>query len=145
MVKMLAVSALLLGLRVVAIAETDDASRLAGAVELVNATMRLPPGTGLSFYTQQARTLGDQVAIAICKSMTVTDLRDAGNGQRVLKLVRDAFSDTEFITAAEDKNPGVTLILLQELAQQSAEPGLQRQARELATSLQSLRHVNVKK
>jgi hypothetical protein len=145
MVKMLAVSALLLGIRVVATAETDEASRSARAVDLVSRTMRLPPGTGLSFYTQQARILGDQVAIAICKSMTVTDLMDPGNGQRVLMLVRDAFSDTEFITAAEDKNPGVSLLLLHELVQQSAEPGLRRQARELATSLQSLRHVDVKR
>jgi hypothetical protein len=111
--------------------ECKDAERLVGSV-MAAATM-----VDLSFNEHQGRVLGDRVAIAIAQQFRLNDLRDTENGRRVLLLLGYAFADPASIQADDAKRPGVTLLLLDYLAERSPDVSIQRTAQELANKVKS--------
>jgi len=59
--------------------------------------------------------LGDKVSVALLKSFDESALTDPHNVEEFLPLIREAFSQPQFISLDVDKRPSVTLLLLRYL------------------------------
>jgi hypothetical protein len=66
------------------------------------------------------------------------DLLDSTKAERILTLLTYAFRNPELIQAEEDRTPGVTLLLLDHLANYSPDSVIRKRATELAKSYSSL-------
>jgi len=97
--------------------------------------MQLPTRIGVSFLEHQGRILGDAVAGAIARRLRMADLLDSENASRVLDLAGYAFEEPSFIQAAEDKKPGVTLLLLDHLANYSPDSSVRQRASDMITEV----------
>ncbi|MBZ5725874.1 MAG: hypothetical protein LAP87_12860 [Acidobacteriia bacterium] len=121
------------------IAQSANCVRCSDAETLVTTVMAAPTVFDLSFHEHRGRILGDRVAIAIANQLRLSDLRDPEKAKRVLLLLRYAFSEPEFIQTKEDKKPGVTLMLLDLLAEEAPDAGARQTARELASKVRASR------
>jgi hypothetical protein len=70
-----------------------------------------------SWTQKQLGRLGDAVGIALLKVLSADDLQNAEKVKSLLPIVRDSFTHPEFISIESDKQPKVTLFLLNHLRQ----------------------------
>jgi hypothetical protein len=111
--------------------QTSGTDRSSMARQLIRQALELPPSLNLGFNQQKARILGDSVAVAVMQSMRLKDFEDAGNRERVMRLLEQAFSEPLMITDPGDRQPGATLFLLDYLARQAGTESIGDQARAL--------------
>lgn len=71
----------------------------------------------VSFVEKNIPRLGDKVSIALMKIFTDGELSDPKTIESILPLVREAFSQPQFISVDVDRKPSVTLIFLKYLHQ----------------------------
>jgi hypothetical protein len=107
------------------------------ARQLVRGVLQEPPGMNLGFDQQLARILGDSVAVAVMQCMRFKDFEDAGNRERVMRLLEHAFSEPTLIGDPGDRQPGATLFLLDYLARQAGTDSIGERARALRSRLES--------
>jgi hypothetical protein len=109
------------------------------ADKFVAMVMQLPGPVDLSFNEHVGRTLGDRVAIAIANQIRLTDLRDPDKSKHVLLLLRYAFAEPELIQSNESRQPGVTLLLLDYMADQSGDESIRRAAQALGSKVRAFK------
>jgi hypothetical protein len=122
----------------IASAQTEIPDAASSASQLVSVVMRLPEGSHISFYEKAAQLLGDSVAIAVAKAVSPPDLDKVENARRIITVLGDAYSAPALIIAKEDRNPGVTLYLLNYLAEHSVDSLVRQQANELTVKIAAL-------
>ena len=79
--------------------------------------------------------LGDSVAAAVARKVRLADLLDSEKAERVVTLLTYAFRNPELIQAEEDRKPGVTLLLLDHLANYSPDSVVRQRAAALTAKL----------
>jgi len=77
--------------------------------------MKQTTGLGSGFAEKQVNRLGDRVSIALLKILEETDFKDAQKVKSILPLIRASFLFPELIKYREDRNPKVTLFMLQKI------------------------------
>lgn len=77
---------------------------------------RMGPGRSISFLEKRQNRLGDRVSIAILKLHTPMELRDPQNVAAFIPVIRGAFEVPCLICRPADRNPAVTVLLLNSLA-----------------------------
>jgi hypothetical protein len=65
-----------------------------------------------SWTQKRLARLGDAVGIALLKILSTQDMQSLQTVKGLLPIVRDAFAQPDFISVESDKNPKVTLFLL---------------------------------
>ena len=88
------------------------------SISLVQRALKLhQQGARVSFVEKRIPRLGDQVSIALMKIFTDRELSDPKTLELILPLVREAFSQPQFISVDIDRRPSVTLFFLKYLHQ----------------------------
>lgn len=103
-----------------AAAQTDSGYSVIEVKEL----LKQPSGFSSSFSEKQVNRLGDRISIALMKIYSQDDLKDPRNIKRYLPLITDAFRFPQLV-AAEDREPRITLVLLEFLQGQVRDKTLQ--------------------
>jgi hypothetical protein len=78
-----------------------------------------------SWSQKHLSRLGDGVSIALLKILEESDLKNFERVRDLLPIVRDSFSQPQFISIEADKKPKVTLLLLDHLRQNIADAQVQ--------------------
>ena len=126
---------LTIAMSIAAAAQTVEPTRAAQADSLVEQVMQFPVGFSLGFWDQLGRLLGDSVAGAVARRLRLAELLNSDTAIRVLGLLESAFQEPSFIRADEDKKPGVTLLLLDHLANFSPDAAVRESATQLIGKL----------
>ena len=86
------------------------------SIKLVQAALRTR-SRGLVIAKAQTHLtrMGDGVSIALLKIFSQAELEDPHTVEAFLPIIRDSFSEPEFISVDIDKKPMVTLFLLRQL------------------------------
>src|SRR6267143_588189 len=74
-------------------------------------------GARVSHIEKNIARCGDRVSIALIKIYGDADLSNPTMVRQILPVIRDAFSQPQFITTGADKQPNVTILLLNHLQQ----------------------------
>jgi hypothetical protein len=85
------------------------------SIPIVINLMKQPPGFSSGFAEKQFNRLGDRVSIALMKILDNTDFKDPQRVKSILPLIRASFLFPELIKYQEDRNPKVTLFMLQKI------------------------------
>jgi hypothetical protein len=85
------------------------------SIPTVTYLMKQPTGLGSGFAEKQVNRLGDRVSIALLKILDETDFRDSQKVKSILPLIRASFLLPRLIKFQEDRNPKVTLFMLQKI------------------------------
>jgi hypothetical protein len=80
-----------------------------------------------SWSQKHLSRLGDSVSIALLKILEGSDLKNPEKVRDLLPIVRDSFSQPQFISIEADRKPKVTLFLLDHLRQNIADAQVQRE------------------
>ena len=91
-----------------------------------------------SFDEKAAQRSGDSIAVAIARTQPRAALRDPAQARLVLMLIGMSFENPTMIAAEEDKNPGVSLLLLDAIVREAPDVTVQQGAKELITKLEGL-------
>lgn len=96
------------------------------SVGLVQSALKLhQQGIGVSFVEKNIPRLGDKVSIALMKIFTDRELSDPKTVESILPVIRESFSQPQFISVGVDRKPSVTLIFLKYLRQTVLDPRAQ--------------------
>jgi hypothetical protein len=85
------------------------------SIPIVTNLMKQTTGLGSGFAEKQVNRLGDRVSIALLKILDETDFKDSQKLKSILPLIRASFLFPELIKYQEDRNPKVTLFMLQKI------------------------------
>ena len=118
-------------------AQSSECPQCSPADRLVASILHAPNAIDLSFNEHHGRVLGDSVAIAIAKQLRLSDLLDPEKAVRVLLLVSYAFSQSAAIETDEDRRPGVSLVLLDYLAEKAPDLLIRQKAEALAIKVRA--------
>lgn len=93
---------------------TTDAAQDKYDAQLVRSWVELPSWApeGSSFLEKTIYRRGDRIALGIAHGFKRNELLDSARLTRVLSILRLSFSQPEFITHHEDRDPAVTMLLL---------------------------------
>lgn len=105
---------------------------------VVNAIVTGPSGFVSSFIQKMAWRSGDGIAIVIARTLPRNSLRDPEKARRVIAVIQIAFGNPALITATENKNPGVSLLLLDAILRDASDSTVQQAAQALMTKLEGL-------
>jgi len=85
-------------------------------------------GARVSHVEKNIARCGDRASIALIKIYSDADLSNPATVQQILPIIRGAFSQPQFITTEADKQPNVTILLLNYLRQKMvSDPKLQEE------------------
>jgi len=107
------------------------------AAAMVGTVMRTP-SLGLGFWHQQGAVLGDAVAVALTKSLRLTDFRDPGKAEKVLTLMGYAFAEPSSIEKASDRRPRAALLLLDLIVAECPDPKLRTESARTTLTLEGI-------
>jgi hypothetical protein len=116
-------------------AQEAPRSRAEIADNFVQSVFAMPMGLWLSFTEHQGRLLGDSVAAAVARQLRLVELLDSEKANRVLNALSYAFEEPQFIQVDEDRKPGVTLLLLDHLANYSPDSVVRERAAALTAKI----------
>jgi len=85
------------------------------SIPTVTNLMKQKTGLGSGFAEKQVNRLGDRVSIALLKILDEADFKDSQKVKSILPLVRASFLNPSLIKYQEDRNPKVTLLMLQKI------------------------------
>jgi hypothetical protein len=85
------------------------------SIPTVTNLMKQPTGLSSGFAEKQVNRLGDRVSIALLKILDETDFKDSQKLKSILPLIRASFLFPGLIKYREDRNPKVTLFMLQKI------------------------------
>jgi hypothetical protein len=94
------------------------------SVATVKYLMKQSSGFSASFAEKQVTRLGDRVSIALLKIFDESDFKDSYKVNSVIPLIRASFLQPELIAVKEDRNPKITLFLLQKIESESRDAKL---------------------
>lgn len=97
--------------------KSDDFSSFSNVKNAVQSWMALPKGMIVldSFREKAIQRSGDSAAVAIAKVVSDADLQSPTTMTRVLFVLRMAFSAHQIIEVCSDREPRMTMILLEYL------------------------------
>lgn len=97
--------------------KSDDFSSFSNVKNSVQSWMALPKGMIVldSFREKAIQRSGDSAAVAIAKVVSDADLQSPTTMTRVLFILRMAFSAHQIIEVCSDRDPRMTMILLEYL------------------------------
>jgi hypothetical protein len=121
-----------------ALGAQETAAPSSETTAVVNEIMSRPGLVMIGFEAQMAQSSGDGVAIAIARTQPRTALRDPDKARRVIALIGAAFVSPTVIAAEENKNPGVSLLLLDAILRDASDAKVQRDAQALIAKLEAL-------
>jgi len=85
------------------------------SIPIVTNLLKSQTGLSTGFSEKQVNRLGDRVSIALLKILEETDFKDAQKVKSILPLIKASFLFPELIKYREDRNPKVTLFMLQKI------------------------------
>jgi hypothetical protein len=83
------------------------------------------PG-GIWYLDKNVYRSGDRMALGIVHAYTEEELVNPDRVARIISILRLSFSQPKYITRDEDKNPAVTLLLLEFLESQHEDASLEQ-------------------
>lgn len=86
-----------------------------------------------SWSQKRLARLGDAVGIALLKILSTQDMQNLQTVRGLLPIVRDSFAQPDFVSVESDKNPKVTLFLLEYLTHNISDVGTVRDIEETIT------------
>jgi hypothetical protein len=97
--------------------KSDEFSSFSNVKSAVHSWMASPKGMVVSdsFRETAIQRSGDSAAVAIAKTVSDADLESPTTMTRVLYILRMAFSGADVIEVCSDRQPRMTLILLEHL------------------------------
>jgi hypothetical protein len=97
--------------------KSDEFSSFSNVKSAVHSWMASPKGMVVldSVWEKTIQRSGDSAAVAIAKTVSDADLESPTTMTRVLYILRMAFSGAEVIEVCSDRQPRMTLILLEHL------------------------------
>jgi hypothetical protein len=97
------------------------------SISFVQKAMKLhAQGIAFSAVEKNIPRRGDQISIALLKILSDAQLSDSKTIEALLPLIRQSFSDPRLISTEVDKDPKVTLFLLNYLRRQTSDPRIQQ-------------------
>ena len=87
-------------------------------------------GLGIAKIQTNVARKGDQVSIALLKTLSEGELTDPQTVERFLPIIRDSFAQPQFISIDIDRRPKVTLFLLKFLQENVNDPQVQLDIRQ---------------
>ena len=97
-------------------------------ISLVSSELKVNSGGQriISSWSQKRLVqMGDRVSVSILKILELADLKDAQKARSCLPIIRDAFTQPELISLEVDRDPKVTLFLLNYFRTEISDPQLQ--------------------
>jgi hypothetical protein len=97
------------------------------SVRAVKELLKQPVGFSSGFSEKQVQRLGDRLSIALLKIYSEEELTNPESIKRYLPLVQDAFRFPKLVPLSEDRQPRVTLVLLEFLLSRTRDENLKKQ------------------
>ncbi len=91
------------------------------------------PSARHGFSQRQLGRLGDGIAVALIKILDEQQMLDPGTLGAILPMIREAFSQPELITIKANKQPQITLLLLEHIRQKVGDRRIYDQINETTT------------
>jgi hypothetical protein len=109
------------------------------SMQLVESVLRLPSGVSTASLDKQVHRLGDSVSIALIKLYSERELTNPRAVRRYLPLIKESFAHPELIALTQDKDPMVTIFLLNYLRRRVERQELREQISQVLRFVSSKR------
>jgi|SRR5579862_1183507 len=111
-----------------------------GDAIMLNQIMREPGMIRTSYIEKALQRAGDGIAVSIARTQPRTALLDIVKASILIDVLAAAFENPSVIAEKENRNPGVSLLLLETIARETPDAAVQQKARNLILNLDALTH-----